>query len=278
MRLTLHTDYAMPVPMFAGSKGEALATISEIVALFDISRGHVMKVVQALGRKGYLETIRGNKGCIRLARKPMQINIGAVVRDMEETLDIVGCLERGGLLLHTDVLRAEERSAPTRPTHFSPPSTITRSRTWYGRGARSRGCLRSRQIPRPLPGKIVQVEAGGEEISRCISRCSCSSSRSRSGRAPLSRHRISRSIRSYANCRRRSPPAAQSSLSAGGDPRLALIRQTSRSDRVALSSICRSGVAQPLHSRLLQTGHAIEKNLTTVVGILAQFSRCDQNP
>jgi DNA-binding MarR family transcriptional regulator len=42
----------MRVLMFAGSKGEALATISEIVARFDISRGHVMKVVQALGRKG----------------------------------------------------------------------------------------------------------------------------------------------------------------------------------------------------------------------------------
>ena len=96
MRLTLHTDYAMRVLMFAGSKGEALATISEIVARFDISRAHVMKVVQALSRKGYLETIRGNKGGIRLARKPAQINIGAVVRDMEETLDIVGCLEREG--------------------------------------------------------------------------------------------------------------------------------------------------------------------------------------
>ena len=45
MRLTLHTDYAMRVLMFAGSKGEALATISEIVARFDISRGHVRKVV-----------------------------------------------------------------------------------------------------------------------------------------------------------------------------------------------------------------------------------------
>ena len=31
-----------------------------------------------------------------MARKPAQINIGAVVRDMEETLDIVGCLERKG--------------------------------------------------------------------------------------------------------------------------------------------------------------------------------------
>jgi Rrf2 family protein len=70
----------MRVLMFAGSKGEALATISEIVACFDISRGHVMKVVKVLSRKGYLKTIRGNRGGIRLPRKPAQINISAVVR------------------------------------------------------------------------------------------------------------------------------------------------------------------------------------------------------
>ena len=29
MRLTLHTDYAMRVLMFAGSKGEALATLRQ---------------------------------------------------------------------------------------------------------------------------------------------------------------------------------------------------------------------------------------------------------
>ena len=50
--MTLHADYALRVLMFAGSNGEALATISEIVARFDISRGHVMKLVQALSRKG----------------------------------------------------------------------------------------------------------------------------------------------------------------------------------------------------------------------------------
>jgi Rrf2 family nitric oxide-sensitive transcriptional repressor len=55
MRLTLHTDYALRVLMFAGRKGEGLATISEIVARFDISRGHVMKVVHVLGRKGILK-------------------------------------------------------------------------------------------------------------------------------------------------------------------------------------------------------------------------------
>lgn len=93
MRLTLHTDYALRVLTYVGVKGETLSTIPEIVEHFDISRGHVMKVVHHLGQLGYLETIRGKGGGIRLARKPAQINVGAVVRDMEEELAVLGCLQ-----------------------------------------------------------------------------------------------------------------------------------------------------------------------------------------
>ncbi len=95
MRLTLYTDYALRVLMYVGVKGGTLSTIGEIVEHFEISKGHVMKVVNQLGRKGYLETIRGKRGGIRLARKPAEINIGAVVRDMEEELAVLGCLEEG---------------------------------------------------------------------------------------------------------------------------------------------------------------------------------------
>ncbi len=93
MRLTLHTDYALRVLMYVGLKQESLSTIPEIVDHFDISRGHVMKVVHQLGQLGYLETIRGKRGGIRLARKHSQINVGAVVRDMEEELGVLGCLQ-----------------------------------------------------------------------------------------------------------------------------------------------------------------------------------------
>jgi Rrf2 family transcriptional regulator, nitric oxide-sensitive transcriptional repressor len=95
MRLTLHTDYALRVLMYVGVKGDALSTIGEIVDRFDISKGHVMKVVHQLGRKRYLETIRGKNGGIRLAKKLAEINIGAVVRDMEEELDVLDCLHEG---------------------------------------------------------------------------------------------------------------------------------------------------------------------------------------
>ena len=93
MRLTLHTDYALRVLMYVGVKRDRVSTIPEIVERFDISKGHVMKVVHHLAHKGYLETTRGKRGGMRLARKPEQINVGAVVRDMEEELGVLGCLQ-----------------------------------------------------------------------------------------------------------------------------------------------------------------------------------------
>jgi Rrf2 family nitric oxide-sensitive transcriptional repressor len=97
MRLTLHTDYALRVLLYVGLKRDELATVAEIVRHFDISRGHVMKVVHRLAQLGYVQTLRGKKGGIRLAREPKAITAGAVVRNVEPELRVLGCLqERSG--------------------------------------------------------------------------------------------------------------------------------------------------------------------------------------
>jgi len=96
MRLTLHTDYSLRVLMYVAIKGDALSTIKEIAEIFSISRAHLMKVVSRLAQKGYLESVRGKKGGVRLARTSGRINVGAVVRDMEEELGVLGCLQGSG--------------------------------------------------------------------------------------------------------------------------------------------------------------------------------------
>jgi Rrf2 family nitric oxide-sensitive transcriptional repressor len=96
MRLTLHTDYALRVLIHVAVADGKLITIRDIAESFDISKLHLMKVVNDLSRKGYLDTVRGRGGGIRLRRLPRDINIGQVVRETEDKLDVIGCLGRGG--------------------------------------------------------------------------------------------------------------------------------------------------------------------------------------
>jgi Rrf2 family transcriptional regulator, nitric oxide-sensitive transcriptional repressor len=96
MRLTLWTDYALRTLIYVGAKGGRLSTIAEIAERFDISKTHLMKVVNRLGQQGYIDTIRGKGGGMRLARLPVEIRVGAVVRETEEDLAVMGCLAETG--------------------------------------------------------------------------------------------------------------------------------------------------------------------------------------
>jgi Rrf2 family nitric oxide-sensitive transcriptional repressor len=93
MRLTLYTDYSLRVLMYLGTKRDGTATISEIAECYEISKNHLMKVVQQLGQLGYIETLRGKGGGIRLALMPAEINIGEVVLNMEDDLALVQCFK-----------------------------------------------------------------------------------------------------------------------------------------------------------------------------------------
>jgi len=96
VRLTLHTDFALRVLIQVGLNDGKLTTINDIAQSFGISKPHLMKVVNDLSRKGYLDTVRGRNGGIRLMCEPRYINIGQVVRDTEDQLDVIGCLEHRG--------------------------------------------------------------------------------------------------------------------------------------------------------------------------------------
>lgn len=92
VRLTLYTDYSLRVLLYLGAMDpEKLATIKEISEAYGISKNHLMKVTHELGKLGYIETIRGRGGGIRLSKKPEEIVIGKVIRQTEEDFYLVDC-------------------------------------------------------------------------------------------------------------------------------------------------------------------------------------------
>ena len=93
MRLTVYTDYALRLLMYLALKEDQLATIAEIAKSFAISRNHLMKVAYQLGVAGYVETVRGRGGGLRLAKPATTIGLGDVVRCTEPDMAIASCFK-----------------------------------------------------------------------------------------------------------------------------------------------------------------------------------------
>jgi Rrf2 family nitric oxide-sensitive transcriptional repressor len=91
LRLKSYTDYAMRVLMHLAARPDRLASIGEIARTYRISHNHLMKVVHDLRKQGFLDSVRGRSGGIRLARPASEISVGEVVRHTEGGFDLVDC-------------------------------------------------------------------------------------------------------------------------------------------------------------------------------------------
>jgi Rrf2 family transcriptional regulator, nitric oxide-sensitive transcriptional repressor len=91
MHLTRYTDYSIRVLTHLATYSDRLACIAEIAQAYGISQSHLMKVVQDLGQSGYVESVRGRHGGIRLRKNAAEINLGALVRHTEKHFDLVDC-------------------------------------------------------------------------------------------------------------------------------------------------------------------------------------------
>ncbi|MCC6736212.1 MAG: Rrf2 family transcriptional regulator [Bauldia sp.] len=95
MRLTLHTDLSLRLLMFLALKPDGLATIRDAAECYGVSRNHLMKVATQLGESGFIETVRGRGGGLRLGRPAAEIGIGDVIRTTEEDFRMVACFDPG---------------------------------------------------------------------------------------------------------------------------------------------------------------------------------------
>ncbi|HEX4104933.1 MAG TPA: Rrf2 family transcriptional regulator [Rhizomicrobium sp.] len=91
MRLTFYSDYSLRLLMYAALKPDALITIHDVAEAYGISKNHLTKVAFDLGRAGFVETVRGRNGGLRLAKKPEEIGLGDVLRITESRSVLVEC-------------------------------------------------------------------------------------------------------------------------------------------------------------------------------------------
>ncbi|WP_257450986.1 RrF2 family transcriptional regulator [Archangium lipolyticum] len=93
MHLTLHADYALRVLLYLASNPDRVVSTGEVSDAYGISKHHLVRVMQGLGRHGFVEVRPGRAGGVILARPPSEISVGDVVRRMEPDFHVVECFD-----------------------------------------------------------------------------------------------------------------------------------------------------------------------------------------
>lgn len=93
MRISTFTDYALRVLIQAAIRHPSKVTIDEVANAYGISRNHLIKVINELGRAGFIITQRGRSGGFTLARPADRISVADVVKFGEEGQPMVECFD-----------------------------------------------------------------------------------------------------------------------------------------------------------------------------------------
>lgn len=93
MQLTVRSNHAMRLLMYCAVNNGRVASVPEIAAACNMSEGHLGKIANTLAGFGYIETVRGRRGGVRLARPAEDLNVGDIVRTTEFGRCLVECLD-----------------------------------------------------------------------------------------------------------------------------------------------------------------------------------------
>jgi Rrf2 family nitric oxide-sensitive transcriptional repressor len=93
MQLTLFSDYSLRILLYLAAHRGRRVPLSEISQAYGISLNHLVKVVQLLIERRWVEGVRGRGGGLSLAREPSEINVATVVRSTEPHMNLVECFD-----------------------------------------------------------------------------------------------------------------------------------------------------------------------------------------
>jgi Rrf2 family transcriptional regulator, nitric oxide-sensitive transcriptional repressor len=93
MRLTTKTNLAARILMACAVNEGVTLRSAEIAQACNASLNHLLQLVNALQAQGFIETLRGRSGGLRLARPPAQISMGDVFRVFEAGTPFAECFD-----------------------------------------------------------------------------------------------------------------------------------------------------------------------------------------
>lgn len=93
MRLTQQTNYSIRALLYCATNDGQPSRIRDIARTYGISELHLFKIMHVLVDHGLVETMRGRKGGIRLARPASEITLGDVVRATEGNFHLTDCFD-----------------------------------------------------------------------------------------------------------------------------------------------------------------------------------------
>lgn len=91
MRLTTKTNLAARILMACAVNEGTTLRSAEIARTCNASLNHLLQTVNALQAHGFVETLRGRHGGLRLARPAAQISMGEVFRVFESGVPFAEC-------------------------------------------------------------------------------------------------------------------------------------------------------------------------------------------
>lgn len=96
MRLTTRTNLALRTLMFCAVNRDRTVRTSEIAEKCNASENHLGQVINTMGHNGFVTTVRGRGGGIRLAKAPQDISVGHVIRLLESNAPFAECFQEDG--------------------------------------------------------------------------------------------------------------------------------------------------------------------------------------
>ncbi|MGE5515909.1 MAG: RrF2 family transcriptional regulator [Bacteroidota bacterium] len=90
MKITQFTDYSLRLMLYLAGTRDRVVSVREVAEFYAISSEHLKKIVRRLSELGYVSTVRGKHGGLRLACDPQTINLGQLMRE-EENLALLPC-------------------------------------------------------------------------------------------------------------------------------------------------------------------------------------------